>query len=122
MPAAGDQGPICQGTVFQNIRHPELCRIPWHIRMIPRQPRQFRLVGVETWRGIEISTALNHLLGRLSVELNADERVDCFASGGRVIFSNTDQSMSSLVDDAIGISPIHLRSYRHRILVDSTTI
>ena len=101
----GDALRIYEVTRFVESGRPQFGSIPWHVGVIPGQPRQPRAVRAEAGCGVKIVPKNEHAPARfVAAQVERHERVDGLLSSVGVILAHGDQPVTRPVDDDISIA------------------
>src|ERR1044072_4378961 len=87
-----------QFAVFAKLADPQLAAVPWHIRMVPREPGQLRPLRTQARSRIKIiPLEKDHAVFVTGLRKNTDYRVDCFGARARMVLANTDETTTRVV-------------------------
>ena len=90
--------------------------------MVPGEPGQARPIGVEARRGVKVISGDKDLAAPTTFQVKADQGVDRLASVHSVILAHADHAAPAVINHAVRISQVLLRSERLRLGTDLLAI
>src|SRR5712691_6276388 len=105
---AGDLARRRDRPVRVELPDPELGPVPWHVRVVPREPREPASFGAELWRRVEIVAAREHDRIASPVHIECDERVDSLAFPARMVLAHGEDTLAFAVDREVRMAHIPL--------------
>src|SRR5713101_8001756 len=100
---AGDLARRLKRPVRIELTDPELGPVPWHVGVVPREPRKPSSVGAEPGRRVEVVAAREHYRIAPPVHVECDERVDSLAFPPRMVLAHCEDALAWAVDRQVRV-------------------
>ena len=114
---AGGQVALSERAVLAERRDAQPGRVPWHVRVVPLEPRQPQAVGRRARRGQEVGALVQHALGRRSPSSGTSTMAATGIALAAVVLADGEEPTARRIEAQVGVAVRTVRRDRLRRVV-----